>query len=226
MCGFLFFLMIRRPPRSTRTDTLFPYTTLFRSMRSGSTRPVAKRCATTRFSRTVSSCKGCGIWKVRPMPMRARRCRGRSPKLTESKAMRPPDGRTRPDTALNRVVLPAPLGPTRPTPSCRPAANVTASTAVKPPKRAVSASSSSMFSPGRLAQQGQQASRTENDHGHQQAAQYQLMARRNQVLEYQLIDQIDGQGADHRPPQRTVAAEYRSNNGQGHPYAVESVIGF
>src|SRR3546814_5206403 len=29
--GF-FFLMIRRPPRSTRTDTLFPYTTLFRSV--------------------------------------------------------------------------------------------------------------------------------------------------------------------------------------------------
>src|SRR3546814_7595003 len=28
-----FFLMIRRPPRSTRTDTLFPYTTLFRSLR-------------------------------------------------------------------------------------------------------------------------------------------------------------------------------------------------
>src|SRR3546814_5852421 len=33
MCAILvfFFLMIRRPPRSTRTDTLFPYTTLFRS---------------------------------------------------------------------------------------------------------------------------------------------------------------------------------------------------
>src|SRR3546814_2583272 len=30
---FVFFLMIRRPPRSTRTDTLFPYTTLFRSAR-------------------------------------------------------------------------------------------------------------------------------------------------------------------------------------------------
>src|SRR3546814_2543834 len=29
-----FFLMIRRPPRSTRTDTLFPYTTLFRSSRN------------------------------------------------------------------------------------------------------------------------------------------------------------------------------------------------
>src|SRR3546814_19294887 len=31
LCTYFFFLMIRRPPRSTRTDTLFPYTTLFRS---------------------------------------------------------------------------------------------------------------------------------------------------------------------------------------------------
>src|SRR3546814_6214954 len=30
----IFFLMIRRPPRSTRTDTLLPYTTLFRSART------------------------------------------------------------------------------------------------------------------------------------------------------------------------------------------------
>src|SRR3546814_16327169 len=35
----LFFLMIRRPPRSTRTDTLFPYTTLFRS--GYAVRPIA-----------------------------------------------------------------------------------------------------------------------------------------------------------------------------------------
>src|SRR3546814_4765817 len=35
--------MIRRPPRSTRTDTLFPYTTLFRSvMRSGKVTGVCK----------------------------------------------------------------------------------------------------------------------------------------------------------------------------------------
>src|SRR3546814_17970932 len=41
----VFFLMIRRPPRSTRTDTLFPYTTLFRSLRAGGCdgeRPSAK----------------------------------------------------------------------------------------------------------------------------------------------------------------------------------------
>src|SRR3546814_7060886 len=31
--------MIRRPPRSTRTDTLFPYTTLFRSPREHANRP-------------------------------------------------------------------------------------------------------------------------------------------------------------------------------------------
>src|SRR3546814_19376024 len=40
-CGVVFlsffFLMIRRPPRSTRTDTLFPYTTLFRSARRAGT---------------------------------------------------------------------------------------------------------------------------------------------------------------------------------------------
>src|SRR3546814_5525539 len=31
VCDIVFLLMIRRPPRSTRTDTRFPYTTLFRS---------------------------------------------------------------------------------------------------------------------------------------------------------------------------------------------------
>src|SRR3546814_14714008 len=31
ICMIFLFLMIRRPPRATRTDTLFPYTTLFRS---------------------------------------------------------------------------------------------------------------------------------------------------------------------------------------------------
>src|SRR3546814_943337 len=34
--------MIRRPPRSTRTDTLFPYTTLFRSVETGIERIVAE----------------------------------------------------------------------------------------------------------------------------------------------------------------------------------------
>src|SRR3546814_15648428 len=38
--------MIRRPPRSTRTDTLFPYTTLFRSTNTGKTYLAVERmCA-------------------------------------------------------------------------------------------------------------------------------------------------------------------------------------
>src|SRR3546814_18922182 len=35
----MLFLMIRRPPKSTRTDTLFPYTTLFRSLVGGKEEP-------------------------------------------------------------------------------------------------------------------------------------------------------------------------------------------
>src|SRR5213076_3628000 len=43
---FFFFLMIRRPPRSTRLVTLFPYTTLFRSRRPRSS---ARCCRCTRW---------------------------------------------------------------------------------------------------------------------------------------------------------------------------------
>src|SRR3546814_9725954 len=52
-----FFLMIRRPPRSTRTDTLFPYTTLFRSARC-SARESHARPASPRNARRRSLCRG------------------------------------------------------------------------------------------------------------------------------------------------------------------------
>src|SRR3546814_4622613 len=39
---FFFLLMILRPPRSTRTDTLFPYTTLFRSVHELRHRPAGR----------------------------------------------------------------------------------------------------------------------------------------------------------------------------------------
>src|SRR3546814_18798297 len=49
-CCF-FFLMIRRPPRSTLTDTLFPYTTLFRSLgKAGPPRAGAEAAAGQRRS--------------------------------------------------------------------------------------------------------------------------------------------------------------------------------
>src|SRR3546814_216093 len=44
-----FFLMIRRPPRSTRTDTLFPYTTLFRSAPCGNGSLCIARCRFAAF---------------------------------------------------------------------------------------------------------------------------------------------------------------------------------
>src|SRR3546814_4528452 len=53
---FFFFLMIRRPPRSTRTDTLFPYTTLFRSVRAISNAPdVSLSSRWTSLGRTGAS---------------------------------------------------------------------------------------------------------------------------------------------------------------------------
>src|SRR3546814_2215030 len=41
---YLCFLSIRQPPRSTRTDTLFPYTTLFRSARRGARHAPRRAC--------------------------------------------------------------------------------------------------------------------------------------------------------------------------------------
>src|SRR3546814_10360596 len=48
--------MIRRPPRSTRTDTLFPYTTLFRSpLGVSAAKPMWKYFLSVRFSPLASS---------------------------------------------------------------------------------------------------------------------------------------------------------------------------
>src|SRR3546814_20202579 len=58
LCMF-FFLMIRLPPRSTRTDTLFPYTTLFRSdsclgrASAKSARPQSRSTSSMRASRAA-----------------------------------------------------------------------------------------------------------------------------------------------------------------------------
>src|SRR3546814_2134912 len=56
--------MIRRPPRSTRTDTLFPYTTLFRSSSSS-------HCSRARFRASRRAARG--RWSPRPARRRADR---------------------------------------------------------------------------------------------------------------------------------------------------------
>src|SRR3546814_3143141 len=72
---FFFFLMIRRPPRSTRTDPLFPYTTLFRSLgkrKRGTavmrTNLVQKRGNTNRPSRQWGSCMLAISFRRIPVP--------------------------------------------------------------------------------------------------------------------------------------------------------------
>src|SRR3546814_6098106 len=68
---YIVFLMIRRPPRSTRTDTLFPYTTLFRSI----PRPVRLPCHVVFLLRNAVR-SGCAPPRARlpakPAPARAR----------------------------------------------------------------------------------------------------------------------------------------------------------
>src|SRR3546814_20219664 len=57
--NLFFFLMIRRPPRSTRTYTLFPYTTLFRSFQSPETITAAAAAAAAdvvAFNQDACSC--------------------------------------------------------------------------------------------------------------------------------------------------------------------------
>src|SRR3546814_3114003 len=59
--------MIRRPPRSTRTDTLFPYTTLFRSVLYIEIASTAAREISDEAQRKSDAEQG----RVRPLPVRA-----------------------------------------------------------------------------------------------------------------------------------------------------------
>src|SRR3546814_20455681 len=68
-----FFLMIRRPPRSTRTDTLFPYTTLFRSfpIHAGKVGDWAWRIILTISGLSLAMLGGFAVWTFwfkRPKP--------------------------------------------------------------------------------------------------------------------------------------------------------------
>src|SRR3546814_17769157 len=76
MLLYFLFLMIRRPPRSTRTDTLFPNTTLFRSDAFGRRAAAPLRHGLTQYRRAyacVGSEAGAFVpW--RQQPARAQRC--------------------------------------------------------------------------------------------------------------------------------------------------------
>src|SRR3546814_1966823 len=61
-----FFLMIRRPPRSTRTDTLFPYTTLFRSAGTTVYAPGGDALAWALFVPLLNLAEATGLKKKQP----------------------------------------------------------------------------------------------------------------------------------------------------------------
>src|SRR3546814_9382582 len=89
----IFVLMIRRPPRSTRTDTLFPYTTLFRSSqlldfrqlrrppRKNIIRMIVGGHAQVRFDMTGK--RGAGYFR-RATPKRRDRCPSYRPVASEA----------------------------------------------------------------------------------------------------------------------------------------------
>src|SRR3546814_13117460 len=59
--------MIRRPPRSTRTDTLFPYTTLFRSLGQSSNGRRCPRCPVLRWADAEAHVPSSGLLIVPEM---------------------------------------------------------------------------------------------------------------------------------------------------------------
>src|SRR3546814_4390277 len=56
--------MIRRPPRSTRTNTLFPYTTLFRSLPKGAGSGRRLLRAAARLCRPITPRSNCASWRM------------------------------------------------------------------------------------------------------------------------------------------------------------------
>src|SRR3546814_1289920 len=89
LCFLFFFLMIRRPPRSIRTDTLFPYTTLFRSAADPGPVLAARwhRAHRRHLPRSADLPRAAGVQS------RPRRDRGRGFPLAQHRRARPAEGR-------------------------------------------------------------------------------------------------------------------------------------
>src|SRR3546814_12256171 len=101
----LFFLMIRRPPISTRTDTLFPYTTLFRSAgRHGRRRAAAGYAADCRSgARRNPSRSGQAGWPWPGAPLHRRAEGGCEEAVCRTLAAGAYQRAHRPDVSLART---------------------------------------------------------------------------------------------------------------------------
>src|SRR3546814_3082821 len=71
--------MIRRPPRSTRTDTLFPYTTLFRSKRDRIDRGLGPERGSRRFGGSGPCIQASETARQTALAIEQKLCRGYDP---------------------------------------------------------------------------------------------------------------------------------------------------
>src|SRR3546814_12610529 len=127
--------MIRRPPRSTRTDTLFPYTTLFRSHdggvdlrprpcgaghQAGARRPGRGDLPSARLSHHVAAASGHGTDRHHPddrAPPHLRHLQGSARRTDPRADLRLPPPPPALQAGGRRPPTPAGSPPTHPTPS-------------------------------------------------------------------------------------------------------------
>src|SRR5215510_13208213 len=188
-------------------------------------------CST--LSSAESSGKSVTCWKVRAMPWRARSW------LEKSVTSRPPSstwprvGGNAPATMLNSVLLPAPLGPTRPTSSPSPTVKVTWSSAVSPPnclvmpctsRTAVIRYPSSLDGGDRRLGEAQPARRPRLAHARQldqPAGQRQDHHQQHQRVDQALVvaggeELLAQRGEQHRAGQRPPEAPQPANHVEDH----------
>src|SRR5256884_6038348 len=113
------------------------------ALRARGRRPSPCCAATSTFSNTVISVNGRGTWYVRPMPSRHRAAASSLVTGRPPKEIAPAPGDRSPEMRPNRLVLPAPFGPTIPTVSPDPTVNERSSAMTTRPNLFVTWSSSS-----------------------------------------------------------------------------------
>src|SRR3982751_5297169 len=165
------------------------------------------------FSRTLMRAKGCVIWKVRTMPAAQIWCGGRPVMSRPAKVMRPESGWWKPAMAANSVVLPAPLGPIRPTISPWRTSSEAVSTALRPPNALESSRTSSMAAAPQEAREAVGPAGDDQDkHGavDDQAERLHVLQRREDAggVARQLVDGGECDRADQRTEDRAGAADH------------------
>ena len=162
-------------------------------------------------------------WKVRATPARAMaRARAGPEIICVARQIAPRLGRSAPEIRLITVVLPEPLGPIRPSTSFSRTSKLSASTATRPPKRLVTACSSSdrclrhgcRAARGRLERRLDAADHAVRNqvHDEQEGDAEQQHRLRREARRDHLPQDGERDHADQRPPQPVRAAEQRHDH--------------